>query len=69
MKKDDRINPVFLAFFILIGIILLDLLVQGLGILFFDDTVPREQTLNYQLEQMLSIVAEKMQENILQLQV
>ena len=62
MKKDDRINPVYLVFFILVGIILLDLLVQGLSILFFDDTVPKEQTLNYQLEQMLSIVADKMRE-------
>ena len=62
MKKDDRISPVFLVFFILVGIILLDLLVQGLSILFFDDTVPKEQTLNCQLEQMLSIVADKLRE-------
>ena len=62
MKKDDKINPVYLVFFILVGIILLDLLVQGVGILLFDDRVPKEQTLNYQLEQMLSIVADKMRE-------
>ena len=54
MRKDDRINPVFLIFYIILGFILLDLLVQGVGILFFDDRVPKEQTLNYQLEQMLS---------------
>lgn len=62
MKKDDKINPVFLIFYIILGFILLDLLVQGVGILFFDDRVPKEQTLNYQLEQMLSIVADKMRE-------
>ena len=62
MRKGDKPNPVFLVFFILVGIILLDLLVQGLSILFFDDTVPKEQTLNYQLEQMLSIVADKLRE-------
>ena len=28
----------------------------------FDDTVPKEQTMNYQLEQMLSIVADKLRE-------
>ena len=52
MKKQRRISPVFLVFFILIGIIFLS----------FVDVVPREQTLNYQLEQMLGIVAEKLQE-------
>ena len=62
MKKDDRINPVYLIFYIILGFILLDLLVQGVGILLFDDRVPKEQTLNYQLEQMLSIVADKMRE-------
>ena len=62
MKKDDKINPVFLIFYIILGFILLDLLVQGVGILLFDDRVPKEQTLNYQLEQMLSIVADKMRE-------
>ena len=62
MRKDDRINPVFLIFYIILGFILLDLLVQGVGILLFDDRVPKEQTLNYQLEQMLSIVADKMRE-------
>jgi len=31
------------------------LLVQVVGILLFDDRVPKEQTLNYQLKQMLSI--------------
>ena len=62
MKKERRISPVFLIFFIILGFILLDLLVQGVGILLFDDRVPKEQTLNYQLEQMLSIVADKLQE-------
>ena len=62
MRKTDRINPVFLIFYIILGFILLDLLVQGVGILLFDDRVPKEQTLNYQLEQMLSIVADKMRE-------
>ena len=62
MRKDDRINPVFLIFYIILGFVLLDLLVQGVGILLFDDRVPKEQTLNYQLEQMLSIVADKMRE-------
>ena len=47
MKKDDRINPVYLIFYIILGFILLDLLVQGVGILLFDDRVPKEQTLNY----------------------
>ena len=62
MRKDDWIKPVFLIFYIILGFILLDLLVQGVGILLFDDRVPKEQTLNYQLEQMLSIVADKMRE-------
>ena len=62
MRKDSRIKPVFLIFYIILGFILLDLLVQGVGILLFDDTVPKEQTLNYQLEQMLSVVADKLRE-------
>ena len=62
MKKKRRINPVFLIFFIILGFILLDLLVQGVGILLFDDRVPKEQTLNYQLKQMLLIVADRLRE-------
>ena len=62
MKKNARSNRSFWCFFIFVGIFLSDLLVQGLSILLFDDTVPKEQTLNYQLEQMLFIVADKMRE-------
>ena len=57
MKKDSRINPVFLVFFILIGIILLDFLVNWL----FAEKIPRDRTIRYHLEQqILPLVVEKM---------
>ena len=57
MKKDDRINPVFLVFFILIGVILLDFLVNWL----FAERIPRDRTIRYHLEQqILPLVVEKM---------
>ena len=62
MKKQRRISPVFLVFFILIGIIFLSFVADYFGAYLLGDVVPREQTLNYQLEQMLGIVAEKLQE-------
>ncbi len=57
MRKDERINPVFLVFFILIGIILLDFLVNWL----FAEKIPRDRTIKYHLEQqILPLVMEKM---------
>ena len=57
MKKDDRINPVFLVFFILIGIILLDFIVNWI----FAERIPRDRTIKYHLEQqILPLVVEKM---------
>lgn len=57
MKKDDRINPVFLVFFILIGMILLDFLVNWI----FAERIPRDRTIRYHLEQqILPLVVEKM---------
>ncbi len=57
MRKDDRINPVFLIFFILIGIILSSFLVDWL----FAERIPRDRTIKYHLEQqMLPLIVEKM---------
>ena len=57
MRKDDRINPVFLVFFVLIGIILLDFLVNWI----FAERIPRDRTIRYHLEQqILPLVVEKM---------
>ena len=57
MRKDDRINPVFLAFFIFIGFLLLDFLANW----FFAERIPRECTIKYHLEQqILPLVVEKM---------
>ena len=57
MRKDERINPVFLVFFILIGVILLDFLVNWL----FAEKFPRDRTIKYHLEQqILPLVMEKM---------
>ena len=57
MKKDEKINPVFLVFFILIGIILLDFLVNWI----FAERIPRDRTIRYHLEQqILPLVVEKM---------
>ena len=57
MKNESRINPVFLGFFILIGIILLDFLVNWL----FAEKIPRDRTIKYHLEQqLLPLIAEKM---------
>ena len=57
MKNESRINPVFLVFFILIGIILLDFLVNWL----FAEKIPRDRTIKYHLEQqLLPLIAEKM---------
>ena len=57
MRKDEKINPVFLVFFILIGIILLDFLVNWI----FAERIPRDRTIRYHLEQqILPLVVEKM---------
>jgi hypothetical protein len=57
MKKDEKINPVFLVFFVLIGIILLDFLVNWI----FAERIPRDRTIRYHLEQqILPLVVEKM---------
>ena len=57
MKKDDWIKPVFLVFFILIGIILLDFLVNWI----FAEKIPLDRTIRYHLEQqMLPLIVEKM---------
>ena len=57
MRKDNRIKPVFLIFFILIGIILSNFLVDWL----FAERIPRDRTIKYHLEQqILPLVMEKM---------
>ena len=57
MKKKRRIKPVFLIFFILIGVILLDFLVNWI----FAVRIPRDRTIKYHLEQqMLPLIVEKM---------
>ena len=57
MRKDERLNPVFLVFFILIGIILSSFLVDWL----FAERIPRDRTIKYHLEQqILPLVVEKM---------
>ena len=57
MRKDDKPNPVFLVFFILVGIILLDFFVNWI----FAERIPRDRTIRYHLEQqLLPLIAEKM---------
>ena len=57
MRKDDKINPVFLIFFILIGFILSSFLVDWL----FAERIPRDRTIKYHLEQqILPLIVEKM---------
>lgn len=57
MQKENKVNLVFLVFFILIGIILLDFLVNW----FFAEKIPRDRTIKYHLEQqILPLVVEKM---------
>ena len=57
MRKVDRINPVFLAFFIFIGFLLLGFLVNWI----FAERIPWECTIKYHLEQqILPLVVEKM---------
>ena len=57
MRKNEKINPVFLVFFILVGIILLDFLVNWI----FAERIPRDRTIRYHLEQqMLPLIVEKM---------
>ena len=57
MRKDDKPNPVFLVFFILVGIILLDFFVNWI----FAERIPRDRTIRYHLEQqILPLVVEKM---------
>ena len=57
MKKDDWIKPILMVVFVLIGIILLDFLVNWL----FAEKIPRDRTIKYHLEQqILPLVMEKM---------
>ena len=61
MKKQRRIKPVFLIFFILIGIIFLSLVADYFGAYLLGDVIPRERTMKYYLEQqMLPLIVEKM---------
>ena len=61
MKKQRRIKPVFLVFFILIGIIFLSLVADYFGAYLLGDVIPRERTMEYYLEQqMLPLIVEKM---------
>jgi len=61
MKKQHRISPVFLAFFILIGIIFLSFVVDYFGSYLLGDVIPRDRTIKYHLEQqILPLVVEKM---------
>ena len=57
MKKDDWIKPILMVVFVLIGIILLDFLVNWL----FAEKIPRDRTIKYHLEQqILPLIVEKM---------
>ena len=57
MQKENKVNLVFLIFFILIGVILLDFLVNWI----FAVRIPRDRTIKYHLEQqMLPLIVEKM---------
>ena len=61
MKKQHRISPVFLAFFILIGIIFLSFVADYFGAYLLGDVIPRDRTIKYHLEQqILPLVMEKM---------
>ena len=61
MKKERRISPVYLVFFILIGIIFLSLVADYFGAYLLGDVIPRERTMKYYLEQqMLPLIVEKM---------
>ena len=61
MKKQCRISPVFLVFFILIGIIFLSLVADYFGAYLLGDVIPRDRTIKYHLEQqMLPLIVEKM---------
>ena len=61
MKKEHRISPVYLVFFILIGIIFLSLVADYFGAYLLGDVIPRERTMKYYLEQqMLPLIVEKM---------
>ena len=57
MRKDDWIKPILMVVFVLIGIILLDFLVNWI----FAERIPRDRTIRYHLEQqMLPLIVEKM---------
>lgn len=57
MKKDDWIKPILMVVFVLIGIILLDFLVNWI----FAERIPRDRTIRYHLEQqILPLIVEKM---------
>jgi hypothetical protein len=61
MKKQRRIKPVFLIFFIIIGVIFLSLVADYFGAYLLGDVIPRERTMKYYLEQqMLPLIVEKM---------
>ena len=61
MKKERRISPVYLVFFILIGIIFLSFVADYFGAYLLGDVIPRERTMKYYLEQqMLPLIVEKM---------
>ena len=60
MKKQRRISPVFLVFFILIGIIFLSFVADYFGAYLLGDVIPRDRTIKYHLEQqILPLVMEK----------
>ncbi len=61
MKKQCRINPVFLVFFTLIGIVFLSFVADYFGAYLLGDVIPRDRTIKYHLEQqILPLVMEKM---------
>jgi hypothetical protein len=61
MEKKRGIKPVFLVFFILIGIIFLSLVADYFGAYLLGDVIPKDRTIKYHLEQqMLPLIVEKM---------
>ncbi len=61
MKEQREIRPVFLVFFILIGIIFLCFVVDYFGAYLLGDVIPKDRTIKYHLEQqMLPLIVEKM---------
>ena len=58
--QEKKINPVYLIFLILIGIIFLSFVADYFGAYLLGDVIPRDRTIKYHLEQqILPLVMEK----------